>query len=135
MEENELTHTVIGAAMEVHTALGPGLLEAAYQAAMVRELVLRNIAVEEQVSLGVEYKGVDLGLAYRLDLLVDDYLIVEIKSVEKILPIHEAQLLTYLRLANKPLGLLLNFHVPVMRAGVKRFVNSKAVSASSAPLR
>ena len=118
----ELSDQVIGAAIEVHRQLGPGLLESAYQACLAHELSLRSILFVSQLDLPLTYKGVQLDVGYRIDLLVDDKVIVELKAVEKILPIHEAQLLTYLRLLRKPVGLLLNFCVPVLKDGIIRRV-------------
>ena len=123
MENNCLSGEIIGAAIEVHRLLGPGLLESAYELALERELVLRSMSVERQKAVPLEYKGIALGDGFRLDLLVNDQLVVEIKSVESLLPIHEAQLLTYLRLADKRLGLLINFNEKVIKEGVKRIVN------------
>lgn len=112
-----LTSEIIGAAMEVHSALGPGLLESAYESCLCRELVTRNLGVQRQLDVPVVYKGVDVECGFRIDLLVEDTVIVEIKAVERILPVHEAQLLTYLRLSHKEVGLLLNFHVATLRDG------------------
>ncbi len=118
----ELSDQVIGAAIEVHRQLGPGLLESAYQACLGHELSLRGILFVSQLDLPLTYKGVQLDVGYRIYLLVDDKIIVELKAVEKVLPIHEAQLLTYLRLLKKPVGLLLNFSVPVLKDGIIRRV-------------
>jgi GxxExxY protein len=118
-----LSKQIIGAAIEVHHSLGPGLLESAYEACLCHELALRNIAYERQVALPIEYKGVRLDCGYKLDILVQRLVIVERKAVEQLEPIHSAQLLTYLRLKNLWLGLLINFHVPVLRSGIKRLVN------------
>jgi GxxExxY protein len=123
MEENVLSGKVIGAAIEVHRILGPGLLESAYELALEHELIIQGIQVERQKTVALNYKGVKLGDGLRIDLLVSNRLIVEVKSVESVLPIHEAQLLTYLRLAGKPLGLLINFNESVLKSGVKRVVN------------
>jgi GxxExxY protein len=120
---NHLSNQIIGAAIEVHRVLGPGLLESAYEVCLCKELFLRNIRYEKQVPLPVEYKGQALECGYRLDLLVDNLVIVELKSVEGIIPIHEAQLLTYLRLRNLWLGLLINFNVPILKNGIRRIVN------------
>ena len=130
----ELTGMIIGAAMEVHRNLGPGLLESAYQESLGRELVLRGIPFLRQVPLPVDYKGVRLDCSYRIDLLVDSAVVVEIKSVAVIEPIHEAQLLTYMKLGGWPLGLLINFNVPVLRTGIRRKVRSPSPSVSSVPL-
>ena len=118
-----LTENVIGAAIEVHRALGPGLLESAYEECLCHELHLRNIPFQRQALLSVRYKNVNLECGYRIDLIVEDALILELKCIEHILPVHEAQLLTYLRLANKKVGLILNFHVAqLVRGGVVRKV-------------
>ena len=136
MKINELTEKVIGAAMEVHRALGPGLLESAYETCLARELVIQGIAFEQQVELPVVYRGVPLSCGYRLDFLVEGELILELKAVEELLPIHEAQLLTYLKLYDKRIGLLINFNVALLKQGLQRIVNHLAESsAPSAPLR
>lgn len=122
MKVNDLTREIIGAAIEVHRELGPGLLESSYQICMRRELELRRIPFEYEKPLPVIYKGMGLDCGYRLDLLVADAVVVEIKSVEALHPIHEAQLLTYLRLGGWKAGLLINFNVPVLIDGVKRRV-------------
>jgi GxxExxY protein len=121
-QADELSREIIGAAIEVHRHLGPGLLESAYEACLCRELTLRGIPFERQLALPIEYKGALLESAYRIDLLVGG-VIVELKAVEKIEPVHHAQLLTYLRLTDRWLGLLINFHVEVLRDGIKRLVN------------
>jgi GxxExxY protein len=127
MQENDrldqISRRIIGAAIEVHRHLGPGLLESAYQSCLAFELKQLGLKVEEQKSLPVVYKQVKLDCGYRLDLVVEDEIIVEIKATEKLLPIYEAQLLSYLRLAKKRVGLLMNFHVPVLTNGLKRIVN------------
>ena len=117
----ELTRPILGAAIEVHRALGPGLMESCYEECLCHELHVRKIAFERQVSIPVSYKGVKLDCQYRIDLLISE-VVVEIKSVESILPVHEAQLMTYLKLLNKKVGLLLNFNVPVLKDGVRRRV-------------
>jgi GxxExxY protein len=122
MNENELSHEIIGAAMEVHKALGPGLLESAYEECLAREFALRGIAFERQAPLSVSYKGVQVDAGYRLDFLVGDLVIVELKAVESILPVHEAQALTYLRLSGKKLALIVNFNVPLLKDDIKRIV-------------
>jgi GxxExxY protein len=124
MELNELTEKIIGAAIEVHRTLGPGLMESAYAECLCRELSLQGIPFEREKALPVEYKGVKLDCGYRLDLLVAGSMVVELKAVEELLPIHEAQLLTYLRLGGWKVGLLINFNVPVLTKGVKRMVNN-----------
>jgi GxxExxY protein len=120
---DQISRRIIGAAIEVHRHLGPGLLESAYQSCLVFELKQLGLRLEEQKALPVVYKKVKLDCGYRLDLLVEDEIIVEIKAIEKLLPIHEAQPLSYLRLARKRVGLLMNFHVPVLKDGLKRIVN------------
>ena len=122
MKVNQLTEAIIGAAIEVHRALGPGLLESAYEECICRELSLRRISFERQRALPVEYKGLHLDCGYRIDLLVADLVVVEIKAAEKLLPIHEAQLLTYLRLGGWQVGLLINFNVPVLKRRIRRRV-------------
>ena len=123
MEINQLSSKIIGAAIEVHKALGPGLLESSYQKCLCHELRLRGISFEDEKPLPLVYKGEEFDCAYQMDLVVEDVIIVELKSCEKIKPIHEAQLLTYLKLSGLKLGLLLNFNVPVMRDGICRMVN------------
>jgi GxxExxY protein len=119
---NHLSQAVIGAAIEVHRTLGPGLLESAYDQCLSRELALRQIPFERQRPMPVEYKGIRLDCAYRLDFLVAGLVVVEIKAVEALLPIHQAQLLSYLKLGGWKLGLLINFHAPLLREGIKRVV-------------
>jgi len=123
MDINNLSSTIIGAAIEVHKTLGPGLLESAYEECLCHELSLRGVSFERQKTLSVEYKGKKLDCGYRLDIIVENIIILELKSCEKIEPIHKAQLLTYLKLSGLHLGLLLNFNVPVMRDGIIRIVN------------
>jgi GxxExxY protein len=120
--EQELTETIIGAAIEVHRELGPGLLESAYEECFCHELHLRNLSFQRQVDLPVAYKGLKLDCGYRLDVVVENAVIVELKSIEQISPIHHAQLLTYLRLAEKKVGLLINFNVAVLKNGIVRRV-------------
>ncbi len=122
LNQAELSGRVIGAAIEVHKHLGPGLLESAYEACLCREFDLLGIPYERQVSLPVEYKGLHLDGGYRLDLVIDRQILLELKSVEELLPIHEAQLLTYMKLSGINIGLLINFNVPVLKDGVKRRV-------------
>lgn len=119
----DIGEIVIGAAMKVHSALGPGLLESAYEACLAHELVKSGVEVKKQISLPLVYDGVVLDIGYKLDLLINDSVIIELKSVEKFLPIHTAQLLSYLKLGNHRLGYLLNFNVVSMRDGIKRVVN------------
>ena len=120
--EEELTERIIGALIEVHRTLGPGLLESAYQACSAREFSLRQMLFEQEKTLPVEYKGVRVDCGYRLDFIVAEKVIVELKTVESLLPVHEAQLLTYLRLTGCKVGLLVNFNVQVLKRGIKRMV-------------
>ncbi len=120
-EINEITSQIIGAAIEVHKQLGPGLLESAYEACLAYELIDRGLQIEHQKPLPVRYKDVQLDAGYRLDLLVQDIVIVELKAVEKILPIHKAQILSYLKLSGIKVGLLINFNVKLLKNGIKRF--------------
>jgi GxxExxY protein len=120
--QEQLTEAIIGAAIEVHRELGPGLLESAYEECFCHELHLRGLAFQRQVELPVSYKGLKLDCGYRLDVVVGDAVIVELKSIEHILPIHHAQLLTYLRLMGKKVGLLINFNVSVLKNGIVRRV-------------
>ncbi len=115
-----LTEKIIGAAIEVHRALGPGLLESVYQECLALELGLQGLRFQSQLELPLNYKGLSLDAAYRLDLVVEQTVVIELKTVERLLPLHEAQLLTYLKLGAYPLGLLLNFNVPVLKDGIKR---------------
>jgi len=123
-DRDELTGAIIGAAIDVHRQLGPGLLESTYEECMAFELAERQIAYERQVELPICYKGRQLPGSYRIDLLVDRQIILELKSVQKLEPVHDAQLLTYLKLASKQCGLLLNFNVPVMKQGIRRLLNN-----------
>ena len=123
MDENALSREIIGAAIEVHRTLGPGLLESVYQQCLVRELDLRSIPCMAEAPIRAEYKGLTFDVAYRADLLVAGKVVVELKAVENVLDVHEAQLLSYLRLQDKRLGLLINFHVRMLRDGIKRVVN------------
>jgi len=122
MIHQDLTEEILGAAIEVHRALGPGLLESAYEDCLCHELGLRGFRFQGQVAVPLTYKGTSIECGYRVDLLVEDVVIVEIKCVERILPVHEAQLLTYLRLSAKKVGLLISFHVPALKDGVVRRV-------------
>lgn len=132
----ELTGKIIGAAIEIHKALGPGLLESAYEECLAYEMRLRGCGFERQVPLPVAYKGVSLDCGYRLDFVVQKAVVLELKAVDTLLPIHEAQLLTYLKLGGWTVGLLINFNVPVLKNGIKRIVhNYKEVSAPSASPR
>jgi GxxExxY protein len=118
-----ISREIIAAAMKVHTAVGPGLLESAYEAFVSFELQRAGLIVRSQVGFPVVYEGIRLELGYRVDLLVEDVVIVELKCVEAILPVHKSQLLSYLRLNKKPLGLLINFHVEHLKEGIRRVVN------------
>jgi GxxExxY protein len=120
--EKELTDKIIGAAIEVHKILGPGLLESAYQLCLEHESALRNIPFERLVDLPLNYKGIALDAGYEIDLVYDKRVIVELKAVERVLPVHEAQLLTYMRLTGIRVGLLINFNVPVLKDGIYRRV-------------
>ena len=132
----ELTEKIIGAAIEVHRTVGPGLLESAYEECLAHEMKLRGLNYERQVPLPVAYKGVKLDCGYRLDFLVEKAVVLELKTVDTLQPIHEAQVLTYLKLGGWTVGLLVNFNVPVLKNGIKRVVlNYKDFSATSASLR
>jgi GxxExxY protein len=124
MDLNQLSNKTIGAAIEVHKALGPGLLESAYEKCLCHELKLRGLSFDSQKPLPVLFKGEEIDCGYRLDIVVDNAIVLELKSCEKIEPIHKAQLLTYLKLSGLTLGLVLNFNVPVMRNGIVRIVNN-----------
>jgi GxxExxY protein len=139
---NRITEAIIGAAIEVHRALGPGLLESAYEECLCRELTLQGMPFERRRPLPVKYKGLQLECGYRLDVLVADAVVVEIKAVENLLPIHKAQVLTYLRLGGWNVGLLINFNAPVLKRGIRRVVlglqgeeQQQVFSASSASRR
>ena len=121
--KDPLSYKIIGCAMEVYNTLGPGLLEAAYEKALIRELELNGLSVASQVPVEMNYKGVNLGEGLRLDLLVEDSIIIELKSVEELKPVHYKQLLTYLKLMDKRIGLLINFNVYDFREGIKRVIN------------
>ena len=122
-ELNKISGIILDSAIEVHKQLGPGLLESVYEFCLFKELRSRNLFVERQVPVPVVYKGEDLNADFRIDLLVEHEIIIELKAVEIILPVHEAQLLTYLKLAEKRLGLLINFNVPKLVSGFKRMLN------------
>lgn len=122
MKVNDITQAIIGSAIEVHRVLGPGLLESAYEQCLCQELASRDITFERQRELPVHYKGSRLDCGYRLDLLVANQVVVEIKAIDALLPIHEAQMLTYLRLGGWKVGLLINFNVPVLKQGIRRLV-------------
>jgi len=134
-ELNSISEAIIGAAIDVHKAIGPGLLESAYEACLAYELRRRGLRVEQQKELPLKYRDVLLDCGYRLDLLVEDSVIVEVKAIEALLPLHQAQLMSYLRLTNCRLGLIINFNVTQLTRGIKRVVNEfpdSAVSANSA---
>lgn len=123
MTHNEISGQIVDAALEVHRTLGPGLLESVYQAALTHELRQRGLHIETELPLPVVYKGLHFELGFRLDMLVQNLVVVELKSVESISPVHSKQLLTYLRLADKRLGLLINFNVLLLKDGIKRIAN------------
>jgi len=123
MDENEISRRVIGAAVEVHKYLGPGLLESVYKQCMVRELRLQSIGVDTELVLKGQYKGLNFDIDYRMDMLVADKVVVELKVVDALLPVHKAQLLSYMKLSGIKLGLLINFNEAVVKDGVKRIVN------------
>ena len=120
---NNLTSKVIGACIEIHRQLGPGLLESAYEECLCFELGEAGVRYERQRPLPIVYKGVRLDLAYRLDVVVEDRVLIELKAVDSLLPVHEAQVITYLKLTGLPLGLLINFNVPVLKQGIKRLAH------------
>ena len=120
--EKELTNKIIGSAIEVHKALGPGLLESAYEKCLMKEFELSNISFKSQIELPLEYKGIRVDAGYRIDLIVKEKVIIELKAVESLIPVHEAQLLTYMKLTGIRVGMLMNFNVPVLKDGIKRMV-------------
>ena len=122
LKHKELTNEIIGAAIEVHREIGPGLLESAYEKCLCHELSLRRIPFQRQVTLPVHYKGIKLDVGYRMDIVVANLVVVEIKAVKKLEPVHEAQLLTYQKMGGYSVGLLLNFNVPVLKDGLRRRV-------------
>lgn len=125
VEEDRIGKEIVDAAFQVHSALGPGLLESVYEACLAEELALRALRVDAQRPVSVLYRERKLDVGFKLDLLVEDLVVVEVKAVEKSLPVHEAQLLTYLRLSGKRLGYLINFNVPLLKEGIKRMVKRK----------
>src|SRR6266851_7742686 len=135
MTDNELTHEIIGAAIEVHKNLGPGLLESTYEECLCHELSQRGIPFERQRPVPVVYKGVKLDCGYRLDVVVEEKLVLELKAVDHLLPVHEAQVLTYLKLTVLDVGLLVNFNTPVLRRGIRRLVRRGADGVHLARLR
>jgi GxxExxY protein len=120
MEVNKITEMIIGSSIEVHRALGPGLLESTYEACLCYELEQRGVSFERQYSLPIKYKGINIDCGYRLDLLIEQKVVVELKAIERLLPLHDAQLLSYLKSGNWKVGLLINFNVPVLKQGIRR---------------
>jgi GxxExxY protein len=120
---NEISGAIVDSAMDVHSELGPGLLESTYEACLIHELRSRNLVVQNQIALPVKYKDTQIDAGYRIDLLVERSIIVEIKAIEKMLPVHEAKLLTYLKLSHRKIGLLINFNTTRLKYGIKRIVN------------
>jgi GxxExxY protein len=123
MDENKIAKEIVDAAYQVHTRLGPGLLETVYEVVLTHELKKRGLSVERQVSVPVEYDGIIFDEGFRADIIVNDKVIVELQSVETVAPVHKKQVLTYLRLADKRLGLLINFGAPLIKEGISRIVN------------
>jgi GxxExxY protein len=124
MEENKISYAIRGAAFKVHTKLGPGLLESVYERALKKELKKNGYKVRSQVGVPMSYEGIDFAQGFRLDLLVNDLVIVEVKSVEALNPVHIKQVLTYLKLSDKKLGLLINFNTSTLKSSIKRIVNN-----------
>ena len=122
LSADEVSHGIIKAAMKVHSALGPGLLESAYAACLRHELIKRGLKVTSEVAVPVVYDGIKLDAGYKLDLLVEDTVVVELKAIKALAPIHQAQIISYLKLTGKPIGLLINFHSLHLKDGIKRFV-------------
>ncbi|PJJ10490.1 GxxExxY protein [Flavobacterium sp. 1] len=120
----ELAKQIFLASLEVHKIMGPGLLESVYEMCLLRELQLRNVSAESQVGIPLQFKGFDLSKEYKIDILVEKEIIIELKSVDTILPVHQAQIISYLKLADKRMGFLINFNVPIIKNGFKRFVNN-----------
>ncbi|HEU5453378.1 MAG TPA: GxxExxY protein [Terriglobales bacterium] len=132
MQTFKITGEIVDAAMKVHTALGPGLLESVYEACLAFELRQRGLRVQQQVQLPVHYCGLTIEAGYRMDLLVENAVVVELKAIESMLPIHKAQLLSYLRMSGYEVGLLLNFNVVHLRNGIERVINSRTPASSDA---
>lgn len=130
MTDEELTYKIISCAIEVHRHLGPGLLESAYQKCLVYELDKAGLKYEVEKSMPLVYKELELEQGYRMDIVVEDNVVVELKSTDKILDVHEAQILTYMKLGDYPLGLLINFNVSLLKNGINRFILSKKVSVT-----
>ena len=124
MENNKITEKIIGAAINVHRVLGLGLLESAYQECLLFELKSLGLNVKKEIALPIVYKDVKLDHGYRIDLLVENKVVIELKTVECLTDVHQAQILTYMKLGNYPLGLLINFHTKLLKNGIKRFINS-----------
>ena len=133
--ENQITETVIGCAIEIHRALGPGLLESAYEDCLCYELKEAKLSFRRQVLLPLNYKGVKLESGYIMDVVAEDLIVIELKTVERILPVHEAQLITYLKLSGHSVGLLVNFNVALMKSGIRRLVNEFQETSASPRLR
>ncbi|PWK28859.1 GxxExxY protein [Arcicella aurantiaca] len=123
-EYERIAKEVFFASLEVHKIMGPGLLESVYELCLMKELQLRNIFTESQVSIPLDYKGFSLSKDFRIDILVEKEIILELKALDTLLPIHEAQIISYLKLADKRLGFLINFNVPIIKSGFRRFVNN-----------
>ena len=134
-ELNTLSRQTIGAAIEVHKELGAGLLESAYEFCLKSELERQGLKVDTQIDLPLFYKGSPTGKTYRIDMLIENKIIIELKAVEAILPIHEVQLVTYLKLTGKAIGLLINFNVPVLKDGIKRKINARMEYSGIKPLK
>lgn len=120
----ELAKQIFIASLEVHKIMGPGLLESVYEMCLLKELQLRKISAESQVGIPLQFKGFDLSKEFRIDILVENEIIIELKSVDRLLPVHQAQIISYLKLADKRMGFLINFNVPIIKNGFKRFVNN-----------
>jgi GxxExxY protein len=133
MDRNAISSQIIDAAMKVHSALGCGLLESVYETCLAHELITRGLVVRKQVAMPIRYEGIVLDSGYRLDLLVEESVVVEIKAVERMLPLYQAQLLTYLKMGGYSLGLLLNFNTVHLRDGIRRVANSKALPTGHDP--
>ncbi len=123
-EYERIAKEIFLAALEVHKAMGPGLLESVYELCLIKELQLRGLVIESQVPIPLIFKGYELSKEYRVDVLVEHSIIIELKAIEALLPIHEAQIISYLKLANKKMGFLINFNVPMIKNGFRRFVNN-----------
>lgn len=133
MPNDDITREIIGSAIQVHATLGPGLLESAYRICLHEELVLKGLRVEVETPIPLTYRGRRIDVGYRIDLLVEDRVLVELKALTKMLPVHEAQLLSYLRLGGYPVGVLINFHVLLLRDGIRRMVNQMTRHRTGVP--